>query len=158
MKKLSLLLALMLIAVIPFGATGEETAPLYTEDELEIATTAIEKLRNMMKDPESFRLYEDVLLTGDYDGVIHFIIDAGARNSFGGLNRTNYYIVFDKLNEEYDFFDMNDQDGARKAYPYMEVVQKGLEEYAAAQDPDAPIPMKVIPKEEVLGRLPELKF
>jgi len=58
----------------------------------QIAVTNVNDLRNMLKDPDSFKLYEDVLviwytdLAGDY--CFYTYIDYSAKNSYGAMVRS----------------------------------------------------------------------
>ena len=66
---------------------------------------------------------------GQYDGEWHFMVDAGARNSFGGMNRTYYYAVYSEANDEYVFLDTNDKDDLGDVATYVGKVADGLDEY-----------------------------
>ena len=84
-KKTKIVFYIVVIAVIIFLFSIYNISP----DE-EIAITNVKDLKSMLKDPDSLKLYEDVLiiwytdlLEGDYN--FYTYINYGAKNSYGAM-------------------------------------------------------------------------
>lgn len=64
-------------------------------DEILQAIDALNLFRYQLKDPDSFKLYSDIVYYKfANDSVSYIYMDAGAENSFGGRERHNYCIVY----------------------------------------------------------------
>lgn len=81
------------IFIVIIGVVYYVNDNYFLSDCTQVAIKNTQNLKNMMKDPDSFKLYDDVLVVYYYisaeDDSVGFYtyIDSGAKNSYGGMAR-----------------------------------------------------------------------
>lgn len=101
---------LMLLSIC--GCKGKGAAKRELSEEEAFVLRDVKQLYNMMKNPDSFTLREDILCDSQY-----VIIDYSGTNSYGGTIRDTAvfkdHVYLGSLNDEFKSSDINDYGGDR---------------------------------------------
>lgn len=113
-KKTKIVFYIVVIAVIITTSLFLFSIYNISPDE-EIAITNVKDLKSMLKDPDSLKLYEDVLiiwytdLEGDYN--FYTYINYGAKNSYGAMSKSiAMYKGYSYIGDMEDIEDINIED------------------------------------------------
>jgi len=127
-KKTKIVFYIVVIAVIITTSLFLFSIYNISPDE-RIAITNVKDLKSMLKDPDSLKLYEDVLiiwytdLEGDYN--FYTYINYGAKNSYGAMSKsTAMYKGYSYIGDMEDIEDINiAETDSEKIYEKLKLLQ-----------------------------------
>lgn len=90
---IAVIIAIICLSVLAYFVVNKVTSTPHKNQ----AIANVQNLKNMLKDPDSLKLYEDVLVifykTDDHNYDFYTYIDYGAKNSYGAMVRNTAIYV-----------------------------------------------------------------
>lgn len=147
---IGLILIVLSIAVYFIGNAITSTP------EKDMALHNVQKLKDMLKDPDSFKLYDDILVIyqdiNENNSVSYIYIDYGAKNSFGGMIRKT--AMFKEYNYVGNYGDADGYDvNAENIDRSLDFLNAGLTYLSYQVGTDSAKDYKIIAKNAIMKKL-----